>query len=85
MGATEAAKGRKCALGRLEMPSGEKRRDFGYTSGENWWVRGCGHFLKVQCYSRDVEGMFQRDQDKTGTEFTEGEAEFLKMARDYEE
>lgn len=27
-----------------------------------------GHILKMQRYSRDKEGMCQRDQDKTGTE-----------------
>lgn len=33
-----------------------------------------GHILKVQCYSRHEESMFPRDQDKTGTEFREGQA-----------
>lgn len=44
MGATEAAKGRKCGLGWMEIPSRERRRDLGWASGENWWVRGCGAY-----------------------------------------
>lgn len=46
------------------------------------------HILKMQCYSRDNKGVFQRDQDRTGTESYKGRpytAEFQKMARDYEE
>lgn len=28
-----------------------------------------GNIPEIQSYSRDKKGMFQRDQDKTGTEF----------------
>lgn len=65
----------------MEKPSPKKRRDFSWALGiikfrqeiklkkrtGGSGVRG--HILKMQCYSRDKEGMFQRDQDRTGIEF----------------
>lgn len=48
-----------------------------------------GNILEIQSYGRDKKGMFQRDQDKTDTEFMlrvrPYTTEFQKMARDYDE
>lgn len=72
MGATEAAKGRKRGLGGWR--SLHPRRG-GTSAGPQERTDGSGavgHMLKMQCRGRDEEGMLQRDQDKTGTELTEG-------------
>ena len=50
-------------------------------------VRGCRAYLEMQCCSSDEEGMFQRPRrlarrSQKGRPRT---AEFLQMARDYEE
>lgn len=73
MGATEVAKDSNCGLGLLEKSSPKRRRDFSWASGESWWVRARRAYPD-DTVRRHKEGMFQRDQDKTGTEFMEGKA-----------